>query len=114
MKNSETLRAAKAVIENPENWTQQMYGRRAKHSGHHLMGYDPEATCWCSVGALQKVVGNEAVYHLECKLSDAARLIANTKVENAVHFNDHRSHDEVMRMFDLAIERAEKEEQYGE
>lgn len=111
---SEVLRAAKALIENPENWTQNMYGRHTKTSKRHLMGFDEAATCWCSVGALQKVAGHEEVYHLESRLGEAARLIANTVEENAVHFNDNRSHAEVMHMFDLAIERAEKEEKHGE
>lgn len=116
MKYSEILRAAKAVIENPENWIQGMYARKDRNGprADHLLGFDEGATCWCSVGALQKVKGDEFIYPLERRLSDAARALVGGLVESAVHFNDNNPHYKVMRMFDVAIATAEEEESRGE
>ena len=112
MMPSEILRAAKAVIENPENWTKEVYAKANKEGGSndHLLGHEEGATCWCSVGALQRVMNSELVWSLERRLGEAARALTQDNFETAVHYNDNRTHAEVMQMFDRAIEMAEEEE----
>ena len=110
MKTSEILRAAKAVIEDQEHWIQGTYGRRSRSSKDHLLGNDPEATCWCSMGAIQKVTNSESDYRMELFLNDVVRKVTKDPFMGIIRYNDHHTHAEVMKMFDRAIEMAEEEE----
>lgn len=103
MKESERLRAAKRLIENPENWLQEVYADEDDIS---------LATCFCSLGAVKKVRGeladspdaNPTTKYLSLAVADLSswRLVES--------FNDNSRHAEVMAMWDLAIELAEKDE----
>lgn len=103
MKPSEILKAAKAVIENPDKWTQGAFARDTQ--GNRLPGgYGDEATCFCSLGAVEKATQldwydtPDIVVYLEEAIDD-----------QVAHFNDSASHADVMQMFDKAITLAESE-----
>lgn len=111
---SETLRAAKALIDTPEKWTQGAYAR--DEEGLTVFVGDEAAVCFCSIGALARTerlhnvpdpheLGRRATIRALRPSHDpilAAGLIAD--------FNDTHSHSEVMAMWDRAIKRAAEEE----
>lgn len=97
------LIAARAKIETPETWTQDVYARDALGEEIDPRAYD--ATCWCSVGAV-RCVG----YRSHVGINDARvaiQLLADVMGERIAPFNDYHSHGEVLEMFDLAIAKAE-------
>lgn len=53
MNNIEYLKAARAVIEKPENFTTGDWARDAE--GTSVDVTDPKATCYCTLGAMRKV-----------------------------------------------------------
>ena len=107
MKHSEALKAAKAVIANPENWTQGWYYKYK--NGTSCKRYE-DAECFCSLGALRKVNDCYDDYYLNGTLYlDLALETLNVKAGSVFIFNDTHSHAEVMALFDKAIELAEKE-----
>lgn len=112
MKVSEILKAAKAVIEKPENWTQNFYAKDAE--GFDVMGNDSLATCFCSLGAIQKIVNyndhpghgtspNEAKSAVEL-LNKVTKELSGMLMAS---FNDVATHDGVMEAWDKAIAQAE-------
>lgn len=108
MKTSEILIAAKALIENPENWVRGDYARPAKDSSDSIYGNDPKATCFCSLGALQRInndedhctTGHEYLHHVAMTGYD----------KSIVDVNDEHDHQEVMALWDKAIEKAKQDE----
>lgn len=110
MKPSEILKAAKAVIENPIHWTTNAFARDAE--GNVLeAGYDEDAVCFCSLGAIEKVIAkswpyNQASYDY---LSTAAFELDDIIEAGVADFNDSKEHSDVMQMFDKAIALAEAE-----
>ena len=51
MKPSQQLRAAKALISKPENWTQDEYAKNSDGDGTDVN--DDDAVCFCALGAVQ-------------------------------------------------------------
>lgn len=116
MKVSDALKAIRAKIEKPENWTQHVPVR--DRDGNALnMTNDPRAACWCWIGA-----------HWACGRADPAHMAITHKVENFINefvdaqerdtgimirFNDTHTHDEVIAMTDKAIAHAEQLETEG-
>jgi hypothetical protein len=43
---------ARALLAEPEHWTQRSAARKA--NGSPTFGNDPEASCWCVVGAIER------------------------------------------------------------
>lgn len=102
MKSSEYLIAAKAVIADPANHLQSGVFAEDEY-GEELLGHDPRACKFCSVGALMKVGGyvfSEAYTYLQRSANAMGGRSAVTI------YNDTHDHADVMRLFDLAIERA--------
>jgi hypothetical protein len=99
---AETLKAAKAKIESPENWIQQNYAQDSQGKG--VSPESPKAVCWCSMGAVRAVAGS-----FSKEAEDAVLFLGNQVGEAAWVFNDDHSHAEVLAMFDKAIAAAEKE-----
>lgn len=106
MKESERLRAAKKLIDSPEKWIQGDY--------YDLPGDAKNSVCFCSLGAIQRVyvdsdtplmgdLNRESLY-LERALHELEVLEGDIPT-----FNDTHNHEEVMQMFDKAIEIAESE-----
>jgi hypothetical protein len=111
MKTSEILRAAKALIEDPDHWVQGTYARPYREAdpvNNHLMGNDPRATCWCSMGALQKALDGFSIDESWLKYEKTLNKI--TEPVSMLTYNDTHTHAEVMKVWDRAIALAEAEE----
>lgn len=109
---AETMRAARAKIEDPKHWIKGNYARVEKNNPIAVDVRDPRAQCWCAVGALMSVDGPYMV--------DAAVVLAEAIIgppifgpsyarDRIVTFNDAagRRHRDVLRKFDEAIALAE-------
>ena len=102
MTTADTLRAARALIEQPERWTQNAYAR--DDSRQPCSPTDLIATCWCATGAISRV--SRWSITNENKAWDTLNFITGVSV---ARFNDSRTHAEVLAAFDRAIEIAEKQ-----
>lgn len=99
----DTLVAARALIAEPEAWTQGAFAKRA--DGGNTAAIAPAAICWCARGAIEMASRgsfeneNAAVYAFQ-KANDTPSFIAE--------WNDapERTHAEVIAAFDRAIEAA--------
>jgi hypothetical protein len=95
MKASEILIKAKEVIVDPKNWIQRSYA--LDKDNNTLYGSDKNSICFCSIGAIQKVLGRN-------KLNKAENFLREAAGGNMVDYNDNHSHSEVMEVWDKAIE----------
>ena len=114
MKPSELLKAAKAVIADKAKWVQGDFA--VDKYGDHVMGHDPTACKFCSVGAIQKVMGriNTKKEPEKLQLAKFARLYLDKAIpvsfdDGIAVFNDSFNHREVMLLWDKAITLAEKD-----
>ena len=109
MKPSELLTKAKAVIADPKHWVQGQPAKDAK--GQSVGPCTPQAVCWCSLGALEKVTHEENTYSTRLM---AARYLVRVSAEcgyTSTHsFNDNSSHETVMKAWDEAIQLAKEDE----
>lgn len=110
MSTSETveiLRKAKALIDAPEKWTQRQYARN--HAGDPICVLDDSATCFCVVGALAR---SAEVEPHEIEGGPFFDLLRDACGGGVISFNDreYTCHDDVMAIFDRAIELASKQE----
>jgi hypothetical protein len=105
MNTLEILKAARARIEKPENWTTRKYARTAE--GFQTDPLSPTAVCWCMLDALRyvaNVTSDQALILLDAKA--ALRREINRPLD--IHeFNDAREHPQVLALFDAAIEAQE-------
>lgn len=122
MSIAEQLRAAKALIDTPDKWTQGSFARDNK--GVPVGGFtkgrwdvaaypeSPAPACYCAEGAIRLVRGGVLPHALEEIMERAVprTFYAGANCRKFVLFNDHRdtSHADVMKMFDRAIKLAEK------
>lgn len=97
MKTSEILVSARALIANPLHWMQGDYIKEAEN----------EPTCYCSLGAIGKVVG--CYWYGDVLNGMPAKLLARV-VEGEIPtdctfapYNDSHTHTEVLAAFDKAI-----------
>ena len=102
MQLAEILTAGREVIADPKNWTKGWFAR-AK-DGTQVFPDDPKATCFCSVGALSKVA--DGISARGRAISFLNQVAAPNGI---VHFNDGKTHDEVLAMWDKAIALANNE-----
>ena len=109
MKISNRLIAGKKLIENPDNWIKGHYAKFTKNDVSHLYGNDPEATCFCSIGALQRVNANNFHWGDGTRYLDIAAHQLFTLSVTSV--NDDLDHKDVMRMWDHAIALAKHDEE---
>lgn len=99
------LIAARALIAEPEHWTQDTSARTAE--GLSCSVVDSELYSRCMVAAINHVTAS----HYEDTLSYLGELIGPTPEQpyNAsvtsrpVYFNDHHTHAEVLELLDRAI-----------
>jgi hypothetical protein len=111
----EILKAARALISEPEHWTQGAYGRTSQEDEDGVYDLE-EATCFCAVGAIHKAgnfdvsctlpsyigvpfLGDEGLLHYDSVYFEG----------KLVDFNDTHSQEDVLSLFDRAIARAEGE-----
>lgn len=100
----EVLIQARELISDERRWTVRSLAR--DKYGNSVPVSSPGATCWCSAGALSRVIlengNNDATVYTRIK--DLLRKAISG--ESYVAFNDSRTHEEVLKMFDKAIELA--------
>ena len=109
MKPSELLIKAKAVIADPKHWAQDQYAKDAK--GYSTGPAEPNAVCWCSVGALDKVAYEENTYKTCLAATEyLAEVSAECGYSGIPDFNDNSSHEAVMKAWDKAIKLAKEDE----
>lgn len=100
MSQVELLTRARAIIENPQNWTK---GEMARDAGGRLVvSHSPDAVCFCAVGALRR-----AAYEL-CidRFPSFYTLQKWCGTEPVPLFNDTHTHADVLALYDRAIEAA--------
>ena len=114
MNTANILKMAKAKIENPEHWCVHEEARN-KH-GLMVQADAPGACQWCAYGALFAVAPPPAArLVVECLDEVASKAIQGFEFlpgQDWVHadfVNDTTDHATVMRMYDLAIEKAERD-----
>ncbi|MGO7308731.1 hypothetical protein ACCS91_33290 [Rhizobium ruizarguesonis] len=102
----EILTAGRELLSNPDHWTKGVLARDKK--GESIGPFDPKASCFCTIGAIHKVVGPQQ--------SELKRQVVGYLIEalDTVHkvsavvsaFNDHpkTSHEQVLELWDKAIE----------
>lgn len=100
------LRAARALIDTPEKWTQKAYARDP--SGFKVESNNPHAVCFCSLGAIKRENQDEVVNYF---VRSWLRGALPSDFESILRYNDHpdTTHDDVLALFDRAILSAEKE-----
>lgn len=98
------LKGTRELLSDESRWTQRSYARRADGVGTGV--FNSKASCWCLVGAADKVALD--LYHVD-RLDDVLdSLRAEIGVgESLTRFNDSHSHAEVLALLDRAIARAE-------
>ena len=105
----ETLKAARDLISDPARWTKVRLAKDANNKTVNV--YDPNAFCFCAMGALLSVSKLEASHWVIAQASDA--LNSNLPAEfiraynheycSFTDFNDTHTHAEVLALFDAAI-----------
>lgn len=102
----EVLRAAADLIEPEGRWTQRELARRA--NGRSTNPNSLEAVCWCSAGALQRIIGSTAdPYH------EAINWLREAIADVVTIFNDApgRASHEVIAALRQAADLAEAAQQ---
>lgn len=102
MASADILRAARARIEDPKNWTTHTTARN--DLGEPCNAMADEAVCWCGYGAL---VAESRCINCYQLLSKAASDLFNGASIGSV--NDKRGHEAMLAVFDAAIAAAEAE-----
>ena len=98
---------ARARIQNPDHWTQEYLARNAQ--GEATNACSSEACCWCALGATEwaaEVMGMSES-GLIAQLRDTLRTLVPDPHPYIGDFNDSRTHFEVLKLFDMAIENAQ-------
>ena len=106
-KVSEFLLAGKAIIAEESAWVQNFYAK--DEGGYTVNANDKAATCFCSLGALNKVRGpfGKTFGTPAAKLRSLAEAVLSRAMGGSVPpFNDEHTHEEVMAAWDLAINMA--------
>lgn len=110
MKIYEQLKAAKEIIKEPAKWTTEA---TARDKNGEQVGYtNPDATCFCSFGALLKAATDAKGGNAWISFKDydgAVEMLKrgfNTK-DSVGAWNDSHTHAEVLEGFDNAIALAE-------
>ena len=98
MTTADKLREARDLISDPERWCQECYAR--DKNGAPVLYESLAAVRWCALGACEKVGADVRILW---------RAAERMKGFDPADINDSTNHPTVMKMFDLAIELAEKE-----
>ncbi|MBC2806576.1 hypothetical protein C3Y94_025840 [Rhizobium ruizarguesonis] len=102
----EILTAAQELIRDPVRWTRETYAREP--GGECVEPNDKDACSWCSIGAIQHVLGSNSdlAEHPTFTLLQRA---ANCSSVPDYNDNDDHTHVDIMTMFDQAKELARVE-----
>lgn len=100
---------ARALIEDPNNWTQGAYA--TDKDGVALdQPLDDEAVCFCMIGAIRRAEGNprEEVTRQNIPLLWGVLEDMVGEYQYPHEYNDTHAHDEVLAFLDKAIKRLEE------
>lgn len=118
----EDILGVKELLNSPERWTKESYGRNA--NGMPVMGNDPRAVCFCLLGAVDRVVWGTKSTDEYTREENAEKLerrksimlvlnsyvkdrTANYKaISGLIDFNDNATYEEVMAMLEEAANNA--------
>lgn len=106
MKTSEMLEKAKAVIADPSHWTQGWFAKDA--AGRDTFSLRSDAVCWCSMGALNKA--GFGPWGETFAIAFEAALVEIGYDGGIASYNDNHTHEEVMKVWDRAIQLAKEDE----
>lgn len=104
----EVLRGARELLADARHWIQGADAFDA--SGTELVnGYEDGATCWCLVGALEKVSGRTMATYHEPAYRIIDDLIDPDMGGDPREWNDapERTHSDILALLDKAISTAE-------
>lgn len=93
---------AKALIQDKKNWTVRVFARDAK--GFDVPPNSEDATCFCAMGALAKVMGKDYIDYRADEVVSLNAAALDMGYISAAKLNDHAGHEKVMLMFKKAIE----------
>lgn len=94
MDELELLTRVRELLTDPNHWTREAWARKA--DGAACSFDDPDAGCWCLVGALMYVDPTVMPNVLQ-------RRVTRVGYENIVMFNDDQEHAGVLALLDEAI-----------
>lgn len=109
----EVLVGARQLLSDPKKWTKGALARNAKEC--NLSVDSSSACCFCSIGACLKIQENPNWLgdgsHWERFMDASCREIVGH--ENIVSYNDNGStkHEDILKLFDYAIELAKRDEE---
>ena len=100
MVESEILEHAWRVIERSESWTQTAAAR--DRTGAKVAPDDPDACCWCAIGAVEKAVADlgldpTLVFDVVDILCNSAKELFGTRFVTFI--NDRQDHEAMRRLF---------------
>lgn len=95
--------AAWNLIKHPADWIQGM--NATTREGAHIPYYHREAECFCSHGALRRVVKYTSVHDQKIRAAFAKAM----GFSPITTFNDNHTHEEVMAAWAAARELLEKD-----
>ena len=108
METKEILQKARDLITDPAKWTTGFFARDVEG---RIQAANKESTvCWCAWGAIQKVVGSDTFKRMDnLHLWDTLwNATGEPDYGSASHviwsYNDNHTHEEVLAVFDKAIE----------
>lgn len=95
----EKLQQVREIIFNEQQWTQHSLARNAERK--KTLPTDPEATCYCLIGAIVKVSHPDV--DLERRLIECIHINSDFKVGNLSLYNDSHTHSEIISLLDITI-----------
>lgn len=114
MNISTTLKVARDIIAKENAWCQ---GARAKNrDGMDVAVMSDSAITFCSLGAIYRAVGSEDVnidQHraiMDAALNDITKIRVDERNMNFVGYNERYKHADIIKVFDVAIAKAETDE----
>lgn len=100
MNTVEILRAARALIENPANWTKEHLARDLDDSS--VLPSSGDAVCWCAAGAVMRAASDDAGPAYTLARDELIHALPEGHT-SLVNFNDDSGHADVLALFDRAI-----------
>lgn len=102
----EALQKRRDLIADETRWTRGAYART---KGGNTIGPNERAACsFCSIGAIRRVCDAELVLHASVAFLQKA-VQEQTPDPSIAAFNDTRRYDEVLAVWDRAIEMAKEQ-----
>lgn len=99
---AETLKTARDLIADPAHWTQRTSARDAAATPVPVAS--PDAKSFCTLGAVDRAARLDS--HDFYAATDFFYQVIGS-AESIAQFNDGHTHEEVIALFDAAIEKAE-------